>query len=166
MTLSAKVSDRLCGWAIYIGVGLVVLWSGIQLINYALEVKFYKDYLLKWEVLLEKHKSEDSAWPVFSASDPSNYMDRLVKKLRGNGASVPRSNTYCPYAYRLNRWGCARETIVLLCLPSKIILNGMSERTFVRLDQWIDGKADGQSGAFIWKRGDDPSALPVGELRL
>jgi hypothetical protein len=165
MTLSAKVTDRLCGWAIYVAVGLVVLWGGIQLINYALEVKFYKDYLAKWEVLLEKHNSEDGAWPVFTVNDPSGYMNHLIKALRGKGAVVPRSNTDYPYVYRLDRLGCEDEKIVLLCLPSKIVLNGISERSFRRLDKWIDGNVDGKNGALIWTRG-DARGVSVGELRL
>lgn len=166
MALSGKATDRLCWWVVYVGVGLVVLWSGTQLINYALEVRFYKDYLLKWAVLIEKHDSEDAAWPMFTEDDPSAYMHRLAEVSRARGTALPSSNTPDSFVYRLSRLGRETETVFLLGLPGRIVLNGISERTFARLDKWIDGTADGRSGSFVLLSKGEGETTCTGELRM
>ncbi len=165
MPVSARTTDRLMSIAIYIGIGVFVLWVGSKFINYCLEVRFYKDFLLKWEVSAQKFKSDGGIWPQFSERDRVGYMERLTRKMSKKGMSLPPSNAKQPFIYHVNRLGYPEEEIFLLCFSHKIVLRGISEKTLIRTDKWVDGKADSENGLFTGMHCDD-GVTYVGEMRL
>jgi len=165
MPLSGRATDRLASIAIYVWIAIVVLWAGTTLINHSLETKFYKDFLLEWEVALQRYKSEGGRWPEFSGDNQVLYMDRLTQWMANKGMSPPLSNTERDYVYRLKRLGWPHERIFFLCFSHGMLLYGISEKTFRKLDRWIDGEADETKGLFTGRRGKDGIAY-VGALQL
>lgn len=165
MPVSGRTVDRLTSIAIYVGFAILVLWAGIKLISHSLETKFYKDFLLKWELTLHRHNREGGQWPHFSGDNHVQYMDRLTQLMRHNGTSPPLSNTKRAYVYRLNRLGSPEEDLFLLCFPNRIVVYGMSEKTFVKMDKFIDGGADHERGRFAGRPGKDGTTY-VGVLQL
>lgn len=165
MPVSARTTDRLMSIAIYIGIGVFVLWVGSKFINYCLEVRFYKDFLSKWEVSAQKFKSDGGLWPQFSERDRVGYMERLTQRMSQRGMSLPASNAKQPFIYHVNRLGYPKEEIFLLCFSHKIVLREISEKTLIRIDKWVDGKADRENGLFTGMHCDD-GVTYVGEMRL
>ena len=47
MAISGKSTDKLVFALLYAGFIALASWGGIKLINYSLDSKFYKDFLLK-----------------------------------------------------------------------------------------------------------------------
>ena len=165
MPVSARTTDRFMSIAIYIGIGVFILWVGSKLINYCLEVRFYKDFLLEWEVSAQSFKSDGGIWPQFSEGDRVGYMEHLTQRMSKKGMSLPASNAKRPFIYHINRLGHPKEEIFLLCLSHKIILSGISEKTLMRIDKWIDGKVDSENGLFTGIHCND-GVTYVGEMRL
>lgn len=165
MPVQGRTVDRLTSIAIYVGLAILVLWAGVKLISHSLETKFYKDFLLKWELSVQRHNREGGPWPHFSGDNHVQYMDRLIQLMRDNGASPPKSNTKRAYVYRLNRLGSPEEDLFLLCFSNRIVIYGMSEKTFVKMDKFIDGRADHEGGRFAGRSSKD-GATYVGVLQL
>lgn len=111
-----------------------------------MEVRFFKDYLLQWEVGLRAYGSEQGRWPAFSGNNHVDYMDALVIQMRHAGISLPKSNTTSAYRYRMDRFNADDEDIFLLCFHDRIILFGVSDQTLVRLEKTIDGNSNIHGG--------------------
>ncbi|RLB35153.1 MAG: hypothetical protein DRH12_16855 [Deltaproteobacteria bacterium] len=155
MAWSGRSVDRAASRLLYVGLCIVVLWSGSALINYSLVVKLYKDYLLKWEVAAERYRDSGLQWPVFNGANHTDYMGALVGQMRKAGIQVPRSNTTAPYTYVLDHlWG-KDERIFVLVLPEKIIIYGLSIRTFEKVDSYVDGVVDMKRGKLVGRIGRD-----------
>ncbi len=165
MPVSARTTDRLMSIAIYIGIGVFVSWVGGKFINYSLEVRFYKDFLSEWEISAQNFKSDGGIWPQFSEGDRVGYMEHLTQRMSEKGMSLPASNAKRPFIYYINRLGYPKEEIFLLCFSHKIVLRGISKKTLMRIDKWVDGKADSENGSFTGMRFDD-GVTYVGEMRL
>ena len=69
--------------------------------------------------------------------------------------SPPYSNTKRPYVYRLKKTGAAEEQIFLLCFSDKIILYGLSEKTFGKIDAMVDETPNERAGSFTGRRSTD-----------
>ena len=165
MPVSARGVDRLTSIALYAGFGILTLWTGVSLVNFSLETKLHKDFLMRWEVALERFNKEGGQWPHFSGANHVAYMDRLIQLMGNEGTPPPLSNTRRAYVYRLKRWGWPEEDIFVLCFSNRMVLYGMSENTFMKMDQWMDGKADKEKGQLIGKRSQDGKGY-VGMVKL
>jgi hypothetical protein len=152
MPVSGRGVDRLASMVLYAGFGVLTLWAGIRLINFSLENKLYKDFLLEWEVAVQRFNKEGGHWPHFSGVNHVAYMDRLIQFMGNEGTPPPLSNTRRAYVYRLKRWGWPEEDIFLLCFSNRMVLYGMSEKTFMKMDKLMDGKAEKEKGRLIGKR--------------
>jgi hypothetical protein len=165
MPVSARGVDRLVSIALYAGFGILTLWTGVSLVNFSLETKLHKDFLMRWEVALQRFSKEGGQWPQFSGANHVTYMDHLMQFMGNKGTPPPLSNTPRAYVYRLKRLGRPEERIFLLCFSNRMILYGISEKTFMKMDQWMDGKAAEEQGRFRGKRSRDGVSY-VGVLQL
>ena len=139
MEWSRKATDRFVASVLYLGVCVAVVFAGVAVINHSLEVKFYKDYLLKWKVSLIRYRALDGSWPQFFGTNHVEYMNELVRRIEKKGINLPRSNTLWPYRYILDRIGYTGERIFILCFRDRILVYGMSQKTFEMIDKYIDG---------------------------
>lgn len=155
MPLSGKAVDRSVFVVLYIGLIALTLWGGSRVINYSLDSKFYKDFLLKWEVSLRSYSAKNVIWPHFSGDNHVEYMDHLTQLMGRGDISPPQSNTGRPYVYRLNKIGREQEDIFLLCLCDRIILYGISKDTFTGIDRFVDGEPGKDKGSFIGRLSKD-----------
>ena len=155
MAFSGKTTERLASIVIYAVLGGMALWAGSALINFSLESKFHKDFLLKWEVVLRTYNQQSGTWPRFSGGNHIQYMEKLILLMQSRGLPPPDSNAGRPYVYQLDRIGDPEEQIFLLCFPQKIILYGISAETFARLDASIDGKTGPKRGMFKGRQSRD-----------
>ena len=142
MAITSNITDRFSSGMLYILMALVTLWSGFRLLNHGLEVRFFKDYLLQWEVGLQAFSSQQSTWPAFSGSNHAAYMDALVRRMKNAGVALPDSNTPAAYRYRIERFGARDEDIFVLCFHDRIVLYGISKTTLGRIDEGIDRHSD------------------------
>lgn len=165
MPASARTVDRLASTVLYAGFGVLTLWVGVSLINCSLETKLHKDFLMRWEVALQRFSKEGGQWPHFSGANHAAYMDHLMQFMGNAGTPPPLSNTRRAYVYRLKRWGWPEERIFLLCFSNRMVLYGISEKTLMKMDQWMDGKAAEEQGRFIGKHSRDGVSY-VGVLQL
>ncbi len=145
---SGRTTDKLVFTAIYITLALVVIWGARSIVNFALDSSFFRDYLLPWEVRLVALQYQQPVWPGNKEHDPMNYMLSLVRKMRTKGIQPPQSNTEHAFIYRLNKFGEKSRRILLVYRDGKIIIYGLPESTFNRLDRFIDGQLDPQDGVF------------------
>jgi hypothetical protein len=155
MPVSGRAVDRLASMVIYAGFGVLALWAGTKLINSSLETKLYKDFLLKWEVAVQRFNTEGGHWPHFSGGNHVAYMDLLTQFMDNKGTPPPSSNTDHAYIYRLHRWGWPEERIFLLCFSNRVVLYGVSDKTFLKMDNWIDGGAEKERERFTGRRSKD-----------
>ena len=143
MAISGKAADKIIFAALYAGIFAITFWGGVRIINYSLESKFYRDFLLKWEVSIRAFSVEKSMWPHFTGGNHMEYMGDLVSKMRSRNIFPPASNTNYPYIYRINKvFFQNKENTFILCLPGRIIIYGVSIKTFKRLDSYVDGIFD------------------------
>ena len=149
--LSGKWADKLMFVAIYAMAALLVIWGARGIANYAMDANFYHDYLLQWEVRLLALRHQQPVWPPFNPQDPLLSMQNLVTLMEMNGLQPPKSNTARVYTYRLNKMGEKPAQILLICKESRLILYGLPATTFDRLDRFIDGQPDPDSGDFTGK---------------
>jgi len=165
MPVSGRTVDRLSSTVLFAGFGVLTLWAGISLINFSLETKFHKDFLMRWELTLQRYNKEGGRWPHFSGANHVAYMDHLTQCMANEGTPPPSSNTPRAYMYRLKRWGWQEEHIFLLCFSNRMVLYGISEKTLMQMDQWVDGKTPKERRRFTGKRSRDGVSY-VGVLQL
>ena len=103
MPLSGKAADKIIFAALYAGIFVLTFWGGVRIINYSLESKFYRDFLLKWEVSVRAFSAEKVVWPHFTGGNHMEYMGDLVSQMHDRNISPPASNTVCSYIYRINK---------------------------------------------------------------
>ena len=126
---SAKASDRITALALYLGLLALTVWIGIRWVNGALESKFYKAYLVKWEISLKGYTAQGGMLPRFSGSNHVVYMDALVQGMEAVGIDPPSSNTPRAYIYRIDHLLAPGEELFLLCFATRIVIYGLSQTT-------------------------------------
>jgi hypothetical protein len=146
MAFSSRKTDRLVSFIVYSMFAGVAAWTGIRLINHSLTMGFYKDFFLEWETAIRCYDEHAGRWPHFTGNNHAQYMEQLVRLMREGDAAPPTSNEQEPFLYRLNRLGDPAEDIFVLCFSGKMVLYGISARTFSYLDRRIDGRVDAQRG--------------------
>jgi len=146
--LSGKLTDKLLFTAIYCALGFLAIWGARSITNYALDVRFYREYLQQWQTSMLALRHQASAWPPRGDMEAVDYMQVLMRHLRVNGVSVPSSNTEYPFVYRLSKFGERSQRILMLYDQNRLILYGLPESTFEHLDHFIDGQSDPGHGDF------------------
>jgi hypothetical protein len=133
----------------------LVSWAGIKLINHSLEATFCEDFFFGWQTAIRTYHEQGGEWPRFSGTNHAVYMENLVKLMQRLGTPPPLSNTEKQFVYRLDRLGDPGEDIFFLCFPAKMVLYGLSPKTFSYLDKRIDGCVDEGSGQFMGRKSKD-----------
>ena len=159
MLLTGKRAKRLVYVIFYTGITILIVRGGIFTINYSMESKFYRDYLMQWETSITEISSKKYTWPVFAGDNHSEYMDNLVEALKIETVPVPESNTNKCYIYKIDRIGFQNEELFLLCFLNRIIIYGISEKTFKKIDILIDGKNSIDKGKFTGRAGKNSPTL-------
>jgi len=165
MALSGKTVDRLLFLGLYGGLIALVVWGGSRLINYSLDSKFYKDFLLQWEASLRYYSVKGGVWPHFSGRNHVEYMNNLSQLIERADISLPKSNTGRSYVYRIRKIGKEQENIFILCFFNRIILYGISKDTFTRIDRFVDGEMSKEKGFFTGQISKDGNTY-IGLWRL
>ena len=164
MIPTGKITDKLVFGFTYCVIAAVTIWGGIRLINASIDTRFYKDYVQKWVVAIGDFGSEGKAWPEFSGANHRDYMEALTDAMERNSVPVPASNTPNSYVYKMGKIGSEATSIFVLCFSDKIILYGLPEKTFQRIDIFIDGISGWGQGNFMGRMGKDKTY--TGILRL
>lgn len=143
-------ANRIISVLLYFGVIILTAWGGIRAINYSIDSKFYKDYLVKWEVSIRLLNQIQTTWPVFTGNNHVQYMDQLVHHMKNNQIARPASNTQFSYIYIMDKIGSGQgeQKIFVLCLPDKLILYDISKESIERVDRFVDGIAGSDMGRF------------------
>ena len=165
MALSGKAVDKLLFVGLYGGLIALMVWGGSRLINYSLDSKFYKDFLLQWETSLRSYSVKGGVWPHFSGRNHVEYMNNLSQLIEKADISLPKSNTGRSYVYRIKKIGKEQENIFILCFFNRIILYGITKDTFTRIDRFVDGEMGKEKGFFTGKTSKDGSTY-IGLWRL
>lgn len=165
MAPSGKATEKLVFVFLYACVMALASWGGIRLINYSLDSKFYRDFLLKWDISISNYSREIGDWPIFTGSNHLKYMEKLTRSLKRSSFPAPKSNTNRSFIYRMNKIGSTDERLFLLCFANRIIVYGMSKETFERVDNFVDGKISAEKGFFAGYPSKDKKTY-IGLLKL
>ncbi len=165
MALSGKSTDKLVFALLYACVIALASWGGIRLINYSLDSKFYRDFLLKWDISTRNYSREIGDWPIFTGSNHLKYMEKLTQSLERSSFPAPKSNTNRSFSYRMNKIGSTDEQLFLLCFANRIVVYGMSKETVERVDNFVDGKINAEKGFFTGYPSKDKKTY-IGLLKL
>lgn len=133
---------------LYAGILMFTAWGGARLIGYSLDTRFCNEYLINWETAVRALAVTQVNWPTFNKNNHVAYMDRLVDMMQKADIPIPASNTVRPYVYRIKKIGDPENKLFVLCLPNRIIVYGLSDRTFKTVDVSIDGGFDLHKGQF------------------
>lgn len=147
MRLPAAI-DKLTFVAIYITLSGLVLWSGRSVTNYAVDMGFYRNYLMHWEASLTALRYKNAFWKPYDGQNPAAYMKSLIQVMRDNGLVPPTSNTNCCFIYHINKFGIRSCRVLLVFNKNRLMLFGLPTSTFSRLDHIIDGYTDPLQGDF------------------
>ncbi len=150
-----KLLEQWTWMVLYSGLILVMLWSGTKALNYAMDMMFYKDYLLSWRQATQAGSVEKGTWPEYTGSMLVHYMDEVVDIMESISVGLPDSNTSRAYVYMLKKINKPEQKIFILCFADKIILYGIREETLRRIDRFIDEKPDLNAGEFKGKAASD-----------
>ncbi len=155
MRLSPKGADKLTYIAIYLVLAVIAVWGGGKVINYAVDFGFYRDFLMPWEVRLMEMRHRSLRIPTFEREHPMAHMASIVEVMKANGMPLPHSNTEHAFVYRLSRFGGEKSNVLLVFNGRKIMIYGLPEATFRRLDRFVDGRVDANEGAFTGQLSND-----------
>ena len=165
MIPTGKTTDKLVFGFTYCVIAALTIWGGTRLVNASIDTRFYRDYLQEWVVAMQDYGSEGRKWPEFSGGNHSEYMDALTLDMRRTAVPGPASNTRISYVYRMGKIGSKATSIFLLCFSDRIILYGLPEKTFQRIDILIDGISGKKKGQFTGAMGKDRQTY-TGMIRL
>jgi len=161
----ASATDRIAFMALYVAAGAVVLWTGFQLTDYGLEMRFVNSFIKPWQVGLAGYDANQGIYPVFDGHNHVAYMEALIERMRQNGITPPDSNVAAAYRYRLNRFAGRDEDVFLLCLSGRIMIYGLSQKSLKRLDQAVDQTSGLASGQLIGRPGKSQTSY-IGQWRI
>jgi hypothetical protein len=165
MKVTGKGSDRIVSGALYLLGAAMVLWTGFGLINRGMDIRLFKDYLLRWEICLTEYGDRQGQWPVFTGDNHTAYMDRLIAGMTCLGIAPPASNTKAAYHYRIKKFGQADENVFVLCLPGRMVIFGLSKQSLLQVERLIDRHVDLSNGRITGRPGKEPGAY-IGQWRL
>lgn len=158
MYLTPRSADRVSSGILFVIAAVIAFWMGFGLINRGFEIRFFKDYMVQWEVGIYAYVAQQGQWPKFSGNNHVDYMDRLTEQMASAGVAMPDSNTSSAYRYRVEHFGSRDEDIFVLCMHNRIILYGISGNTLGQLDRVVDGQPDLVRGRVSGKPGKNPNS--------
>lgn len=71
MNADGRTVDRLAASIIYLIGDLLAVWGGTRVIDNALDLGFYRDYLIPWEVRLMAMRQKPVRWPEVEDGNPA-----------------------------------------------------------------------------------------------
>ncbi len=150
-----RITDRMVTFILYSGMIIILMWFGTRLIYYTLDARFCYHVLINWESAIGAYRSTEPPFPVFSGTNHVVYMDSLIKKMMNAAIDIPRSNVTVPYMYQPYSFSPFKDlqNMFILCFTNRIIIYHMPERLFMRVDVFIDGIHDMNTGSFTGKPG-------------
>jgi hypothetical protein len=163
--ITPKIADRGMHAVIYLVLALSVVWAGGKVINFAMDFGFYRDFLMPWEVRLLEMRHRSIPMPAFKRNHPMGHMQAVVNLMKTNGMTLPNSNTEHAFVYRLNRFGGESSNILLVFNGRQIVIYGLPNTTFKRVDRFVDGRADTHGGDFTGRLSRDRSTF-IGSWNL
>jgi len=146
MMLSGRVTDKLLFATLYLILGVVAVRGAGLITNYALDVRFYQDFLMPWRASLLTMRHQAPAGHGYDGEDPMRYMQTLIRHLQDHGIAYPSSNTDHPFVYRLGKFGERPQQILMVFGRNRLNLYGLPASTFDRLDRLIDRHSDPDGG--------------------
>lgn len=139
----------------FAGAVVFTAWSSLTAVNYSEDSAFYRDYLIKWEKALRLYVDNNPTWPRLPKEKHVDFMESVITLMNRQGIEIPISNTSLAYTYRIRKVGVPESKIFILCLPDKLVVFGISEETFNRLDAFIDSEPEETQGWFTGHSTDD-----------
>lgn len=146
--LSQRVCDRFLSIGLYTLVAAGMVWLGGRMINFALDARFYNDFLSGWEVALIKYRHQSGSYPKFSGGNHKKYMQKLVHAMTRSMVAPPTSNTDQPFVYSIDKIGRKAQRVFILALNDRMVLYNLPPKTMHMLDKVIDGESDYTAGHF------------------
>lgn len=140
--------DRILSILLYLFVAFCTIFIGVKFINHSIDSKFCINFLSEWEITCKKSISVGVKWPSYNPGQKKLYMKQYVESCQSAGIKLPESNTNYSYIYEINKIGAQKQPVFVLCLPSKIVIFGLSETTIERTDNFIDKKTNFTTGNF------------------
>ena len=148
MTVSGRVADKCIFVAIYLAAAVLIVWGAGRITDYAVDVRFYRNYLLPWHMRLLSLRYLPVNWPDYIDGNPMAYMQAVGKVMQASGVLPPKSNTNHGHTYRLRKFGNAAYQILLVYKENALVIYGLPKKTFERLDRFVDGQVDPDKGDF------------------
>jgi hypothetical protein len=146
--LPQRVADRFLAIGLYTLVAIGMVWLGSRMINFALDTRFYNDFLSGWEVALIKYRHQSGRYPEFKGGNHKKYMQELVDAMTRSLVPPPRSNTDQPFVYSIDKIGRKVQRVFILALNDRMVLYNLPPKTMHMLDKVIDGELDDRTGHF------------------
>jgi hypothetical protein len=153
--ISERVADRFLSIGLYTLIGLGIVWFGSRMVNYALDVHFYNDYLLGWEMALTEYRHQSGGYPKFNGGNHMKYMQQMMQRMTQNMSVLPKSNTEFPFLYRIDKIGYETQRVFLLALSDRMVLYNLPAGTINRLDKMVDGHEDLDKGLLTGRKSKD-----------
>lgn len=148
MILSTKSVNRIFAFLLYAGVATMTVYAGSKLINSSLDSKFYRDYLIKWDVSIRALNAKQFKWPKLTRRNHMAYMTEIVEYMKNNSIEIPQSNTNYPWIYRMNKLWETSEDMFIVCFYNKIIIYGVPFKTLNKIELYVDGENNLKKGWF------------------
>ncbi len=155
MAIPSRYPDRVVSIILYVFIAAMTLLAGEKILNNYVDSKFYNEFLLRWEVTLRSYEASGGGWPEFNGSNHVEYMDNLTALMDKGEFPPPRLKWDRPYVYRINKMGESPDDIFILVFYRRIIIYGIREKTFNRMDVFIDGAVDKEGGRLTGSLGSD-----------
>ncbi len=165
MKVDGRLTDKLVFTSIYLAVAFLMIWGAARIINYAVDAGFYRKFLLPWEIRLMEMRYKTIHWPQFRKDHPVAYMQEVVGLMKANGVPTPQSNTRHAFVYRISRFGDDAVQVLLVWQDNTIVIYGLPDATFKRLDTFIDGRVDAAKGNFTGRLGKDQITM-IGSWKI
>jgi hypothetical protein len=146
--LSAKGAERWAFAGSFLVVVLICLWFGSGLVNRSLETHLIQEVFFDWQRLGQRYHKGGGRWPVFKGNNHVTYMEELITSMRDQGFISPRKARRLAFAPRLKRIGRPDERLFILLLPGRMVVFGLSEESYARIDRQVDGAHDPARGSF------------------
>jgi hypothetical protein len=163
--LSAKGAQRWVMALIGLGLALISIWFGAGLLNRSLETRLIREVLFEWQGLGQHFTAGGGRWPEFKGNNHVAYMEALLKQMGRQGVISSRQMGRLSFAPRLKRLGRADEQLFILLLPGRLVVFGLTAKTFARIDHLVDGACDPRRGDFTGRSASDGNQM-IGYWRL
>ena len=143
----------------------MTVYAGSGMIDTSLDSKFYREYLMKWDVSIRALNAKRFNWPELTRKNHSEYMEKILDFMKDNNVEIPKSNTNYPWIYRMNKVWSPPEDMFVVCFYNRMVIYGMPESTLMRIDEYVDGENDLKKGWFTGTKHENQKNY-TGQLKL